>query len=197
MNIEDLVEKFSTTPFLFLGSGVTRRYYNLPDWKGLLEHFAREIKDDDFSYSSYENKASKMDNPVGLLPKVAELIQTDYDEKWFSDASIRTVSGETLDKIKAGLSPFKAEIASYIKSNCILENKYKEEIDMLSVLSETSISGVITTNYDEFVETFFNGYTKFVGQSQLIFSAIQGIAEIYKIHGSEEEPQSLVINEQD
>ena len=197
MNIEDLVEKFSTTPFLFLGSGVTRRYYNLPDWKGLLEHFAREIKDDDFSYSSYENKASKMDNPVGLLPKVAELIQTDYDEKWFSDASIRTVSGETLDKIKAGLSPFKAEIASYIKSNCILENKYKEEIDMLSVLSETSISGVITTNYDEFVETFFNGYTKFVGQSQLIFSAIQGIAEIYKIHGSVEEPQSLVINEQD
>ena len=76
-------------------------------------------------------------------------------------------------------------------------DKYKEEIDMLSVLSETSISGVITTNYDEFVETFFNGYTKFVGQSQLIFSAIQGIAEIYKIHGSVEEPQSLVINEQD
>ncbi len=37
-----------------------------------------------------------MDNPVGLLPKVAEPIKADYDEKWFSDASIRTVSGETI-----------------------------------------------------------------------------------------------------
>ena len=83
MKIEDVVEKFNTTPFLFFGSGMTRRYYNLPDWKGLLEHFAREIRDDEFAYSIYENRASKMDTPVGLLPKVAELIQTDYDEKWF------------------------------------------------------------------------------------------------------------------
>ena len=197
MNIEDLVEKFNTTPFLFLGSGVTRRYYSLPDWKGLLEHFARAIKDDDFSYSAYENKASKMDNSVGLLPKVAELIQVDYDEKWFSDESVRTITGETLDKVKNGLSPFKAEVAAYIKDNSVLDIKYKEEIEMLSTLSEKSISGVITTNYDEFVETYFKGYTKYVGQGQLIFSVIQGIAEIFKIHGSVEEPQSLVINEQD
>lgn len=37
----------------------------------------------------------------------------------------------------------------------------------------------------------------YVGQSQLIFSAIQGIAEIYKIHGSVEVPESIVINEED
>ena len=43
----------------------------------------------------------------------------------------------------------------------------------------------------------FKGYTKYVGQNQLIFSAIQGVAEIYKIHGSIEEPGSIVINEKD
>lgn len=197
MNIQDLVEKFNTTPFLFVGSGMTRRYYNLPDWKGLLDHFAREIKNDDFTYSAYENRALKMETPVGLLPKVAELIQTDYDEKWFNDTTIRTVDEDSMERIKNGLSPFKAEIASYIKRNCRIVEKYKIEIEMLSKLSEKNIAGVITTNYDTFIEDNFIGYTKFVGQKQLIFSAIQGIAEIFKIHGSVEQPESLIINERD
>lgn len=197
MNIQDLVEKFNTTPFLFVGSGMTRRYYNLPDWKGLLDHFAREIKNDDFTYSAYENRALKMETPVGLLPKVAELIQTDYDEKWFNDTTIRTVDEDSMERIKNGLSPFKAEIASYIKRNCRMVEKYKIEIEMLSKLSEKNIAGVITTNYDTFIEDNFVGYTKFVGQKQLIFSAIQGIAEIFKIHGSVEQPESLIINERD
>lgn len=68
---------------------------------------------------------------------------------------------------------------------------------MLAKLSEKNIAGVITTNYDDFVENNFNGYTKYVGQRQLVFSAVQGIAEIFKIHGSIEEPGSLIINEQD
>ena len=197
MNIENVVENFSTTPFLFLGSGITRRYYNLPDWKGLLEHFAREIRDDDFVYSSYENRASKLNAPVGLLPKVAELIQADYDEKWFNNEITRTLDEDFLKKVKNGLSPFKAEMAAYIKRNSIVEEKYKQEIEMLSKLSEKNIAGVITTNYDEFIENNFIGYTKFVGQKQLIFSAIQGIAEIFKIHGSVEDPDSLIINERD
>lgn len=197
MNIENVVENFSTTPFLFLGSGITRRYYNLPDWKGLLEHFAREIRDDDFAYSSYENRASKLNAPVGLLPKVAELIQADYDEKWFNNEITRTLDEDFLKKVKNGLSPFKAEMAAYIKRNSVVEEKYKQEIEMLSKLSEKNIAGVITTNYDEFIENNFIGYTKFVGQKQLIFSAIQGIAEIFKIHGSVEDPDSLIINERD
>lgn len=128
---------------------------------------------------------------------MAELIQTDYDAKWFDDESIRTLDDDFLKKVKNGVSPFKAEVATYIKKNSVIVDKYKKEIEMLSKLSEKNIAGVITTNYDDFVESNFIGYTKFVGQKQLIFSSIQGVAEIFKIHGSIEEPDSLVINEQD
>lgn len=115
MMVEDVISKFNTSPFLFIGSGMTRRYLGLPDWKGLLEHFAKVIDDDDFIYSSYESRANALECKVGTLPKIAELIQKDFDEKWYRDSSIRTVDEEILEQIKNnGLSPFKAEIASYI-----------------------------------------------------------------------------------
>lgn len=197
MTIQDVINKFNTTPFLFLGSGITRRYLNLPDWRGLLEHFAEEVRGDDFAYSAYENKAKTMDCPVGLMPQIAELIQKDYDDKWFDDESIRTIDAETMELVKAGVSPFKAEVAAYIKRNSTVNLSYQDEIEKLSEISEKSIAGVITTNYDTFLEDHFQGFKKYVGQEQLIFSALQGVAEIYKIHGSLELPDSIIINEAD
>lgn len=197
MRIEDVVEKFNTTPFFFWGSGITRRYFNLPDWKGLLSHFAKEIRDDDLAYSFYENRANKENNPEGLFPKVAELIQNDYEEKWFENAALRHIDDEGLEMVKNGVSPFKAEISQYIKENSVINEAYREEIDMVSSLAVKNIAGVITTNYDTFIEDHFKGYAKYVGQKQLIFSTIQEVAEIYKIHGSVENPESIVINEKD
>lgn len=198
MKLKNIVSKFNTTPFLFIGSGLTRRYYNLPNWESLLKHFAYEINNDEFSYSYFKNMAEKTENKQGLLPKVAELIQIEYENKWFNNPSIRHVDENVLNDIKSGnISPFKAEIAQYIKSHSILNEEYKDEIKLLSSLSQKSISGVITTNYDTFLEENFFGYVKYVGQKQLVFSAIQGIAEIFKIHGSVENPNSIIINEKD
>ena len=197
MNLEDVISNFNTTPFLFVGSGITRRYLNLPDWRGLLSHFASLTSDNEFAYSAYENLAARFNNPVGLMPKVADLIQTDFNKRWFEDPSIRTLSSSELDAIKNGGDPFKFEIASYIKKNGNIQSEYIEEIELLKKISGKNISGVITTNYDTFLEDSFDGYKKYVGQKQLIFSSIQGIAEIYKIHGSVESPDTIVINETD
>ena len=81
MKIKEIIEKFNTTPFLFIGSGMSRRYLNLPDWKGLLKHFAEIIRKDEFAYDSYENRAKGISCKAGIMPKVAELIQKDFDEK--------------------------------------------------------------------------------------------------------------------
>lgn len=174
MALESIIGKFNTTPFLFIGSGMTRRYLCLPDWKGLLTHFAKIVRDDEFAYSAYENQAKGMECRAGIMPKVAELIQRDYDQKWFRDASIRTVGKPEQDLIQNGLSPFKAEVANYIKCQTSVNVDYEKEILKLSEISEKSIAGVITTNYDTFLEEHFIGFTKYVGQAQLIFFSHTG-----------------------
>ena len=85
----------------------------------------------------------------------------------------------------------------YIKNKSVIQENYLKEIEMLKEISRKNISGVITTNYDMFLENNLDGYRKFIGQEELIFSSIQGLAEIYKIHGSIENPETIVINEED
>ena len=197
MTLEEIVRNFKTTPILFIGSGITRRYYTLPNWNDLLKYFSEKIKDDEFTFSSYINTAKSLEQKAGLYPKIAELIQKDFDKKWFEDKNIRTLDENYLSKVKNGTSPFKAEIAMYIKSKSIIQKNYLKEIELLKEISKKNIAGVITTNYDLFLESYLDNYKKFVGQEELIFSSIQGLAEIYKIHGSIENPNSIIINEED
>ena len=198
MTLEDIVNNFNTTPFLFVGSGLSKRYLDLPNWNGLLRHFAEKIRNDEFIYEYYLNKCRTSANYADkLLPHVASAIQQDFDDFWFIKPSFRSTSVEVLKQVHNGVSPFKAEVAEYIRTSGKLQEKYAEEITLLSKISTENISGVITTNYDTFLEDHLDGYKKYVGQNELLFSAIQGSAEIYKIHGSIESPESLVINAND
>ena len=78
MNLATIIRNFNTTPFLFLGSGITRRYYNLPNWECLLKHFAFEINHDDLTYSFYKNKASQEDLKYGILSYDQTCIERDF-----------------------------------------------------------------------------------------------------------------------
>lgn len=197
MTLQEVVSRFNTTPFLFAGSGITRRYYDLPDWRGLLQEFSRRINSDRFAFRAYESKAAELGYSHGLLPKIATLIQQDFDAQWYASPEIRTLSEQELALVEAGASPFKVEVASFLKKHSIIIPEFRDEIGKLKNISKKNLAGVITTNYDAFFETLFSDYKTFVGQDELVFSAIQGIAEIYKIHGSVARPKSLVITEQD
>lgn len=79
MNIEDeltvLFKDRASGPFLFLGSGFSRRYMGLEDWEGLLSLFCITGK----SYQYFKSSAN------GDIPSSARLIAEDFHDYWWSN----------------------------------------------------------------------------------------------------------------
>jgi len=53
------------------------------------------------------------------------------------------------------------------------------------------------TNYDDVLPTLFPDFRPFIGQNELLFTNPQGIGEIYQIHGSVTQPESLILTAAD
>ena len=90
-------------------------------------------------------------------------------------------------------------LANYFKKAKLYRRKDLEiELSKFKAL-KSKISAIITTNYDLFLENeiFPDDYTVFVNQSDLFGADSYNIAEIYKIHGSATDANSIVITEQD
>ena len=184
---ENLVNHLSSlpaAPFLFVGSGFSRRYVDADDWAGLLRRFAEPTGR---SYEQYSSRAN------GDMPTVASLIAEDFHDVWWSDANYQE-SREAHPAPKSTSSPLKIEIARYLSRS--VENLPVEGLlaDELTALRQSTIEGVITTNYDSVIDSLFPEFAVFSGQDELLFHEPQGIGEIYKIHGSCGDPESLVLD---
>lgn len=195
------LKSVSAPPFLFVGSGITQRYIGAPTWEGLLEHFAKLSSDSDFAYQMYKGKAMRSNYSNGLEPKIAELIESDFNDKWYTSNDYKESRMKYKDIASNGCSPLKIEIADLFKeiSHKPFRQGTDREIKLLEEVADKSIAGIITTNYDCVIERIFSKYkySTYIGQEELLFQAITGISEIYKIHGCCLEPNSIVINDKD
>ncbi len=198
INISKVLSKQGSLPILFVGAGISQRYLKLANWEGLLRYLAQRAKDTEYPFETYKNMAKNSDIKVGEFQKIAELIEKDLSLKWFEEEKFKEIREEYKEDIINGVSPLKIEIANYIKKYSLnLQEEMSEEIECLKRVGNKSIAGVITTNYDSLLEGVFSDYTRFIGQEELIFSQIQGVGEIYKIHGCCTKPDSIIINEDD
>ncbi|MEL4390662.1 SIR2 family protein [Shewanella xiamenensis] len=174
-------------PFLFVGSGFSRRYLGLEDWKGLLARFCDGIKP--FEY--YLAKSN------GNLPAAARIMADDFNEFWWTNDRYIESREKNKNKINEITSALRIEICEYLKSVSIEKYKNSEFSEELSLISRLNIDGIITTNWDQLLEALFPDYKVYVGQQELLFSNPQSIGEIYKIHGCSSRAKSLVLTDVD
>lgn len=154
------LKKSGASPFLFIGSGFSRRYLELEDWKGLLRRFSNGLQP--FNY--YTTTAN------GDLPTVAELIAKDFLDIWWKNPEYEASrciynTPEKESELKDITSPLRIEISKYmneITNKGVSTNTYEQEI---AALKETNIDGIITTNWDQFIETIFPEYKVYTGQN--------------------------------
>lgn len=182
-----IFDEHPAAPFLFIGSGFSRRYLGLEDWAGLLSRFCKPIKE--FSY--YRAKAGNN------LPLAATYMAEDYYEWWWSSNDTSASRDEFASSVNDLADPLKYEIAKYLNSFSLIDVQLSSFTDEISAFADISVDGIITTNWDSLIEESFPDYTVYVGQSELLFSNPQSIAEIYKIHGTASDPRSMVLAEAD
>ncbi|ESY79779.1 hypothetical protein X740_15480 [Mesorhizobium sp. LNHC221B00] len=187
---EDLTKIFKAKaagPFLFVGSGFSRRYLGLEDWAGLLRRFCRGSKPFEFYLASAD----------GNLPLAAKLIAEQFNDFWWSSDEFKESVAKNKIRAKGITSALRIEIANYLlklDQNIAKKSEYQKEVELLSSLN---VDGIITTNWDPFLEQVFPDYKIYVGQEELLFSNPQEIGEIYKIHGCASRPESLTLTSDD
>ena len=177
----------SAGPFLFVGSGFSRRYLGLEDWRGLLTKFC--VAGNPFEY--YLAKAN------GDYAKVSELLAVDFNEYWWKADEYKANVERYKSKITDVTSALRIEICNYLSTldqSKAKTSPYPAEVELLATLN---VDGIITTNWDLFIEQLFPDYKIYIGQEQLLFSNPQEIGEIYKIHGCSTNPNSIVLTRED
>lgn len=172
--MQDKIYKTGKTPVLFIGSGLSKRYYNTPDWKTLLEMVADKVaikKDEIKKWGSYEKIATELE--------------------YHCFAAEKPEYGKGEDR----RHPLRKIIKQIIEEKNVITEEKKHELSQLANIVPTAI---VTTNYDELLEhTFGELYDVCVGQDIIFSSRDNRSKTIYKIHGSISNPSSIVITQED
>lgn len=206
--LEKLVSNFNKLPYLFIGPGLSMRYSDVPLESSLLKNIWLRINNyDEDSYEKYikevENNVKNLNNNQNqyyLNQKLATRIQQNFNDNFYNNNNFKEVvftKDQLHEILDNGYDPFKFYMAEQIKNFHILS--YKNECKEISYIKRNNnkIAGIITTNYDNILEQLFKDFNVISGQDDILISNVNNIFNIFKIYGSVEYPNSIVITEND
>lgn len=175
MDFKKFIENYENYPVLFLGSGFSFRYLkNSYTWQNLLKKVTSDL------YGSEERFLDLLYEHGEDYSKIAELL-----EKNFNDYCKDNRYGKFQEindlyyKKEIPISRFKIYIAKLLDNEIKNELSVSKELDLLKTI-KSKVASIITTNYDNFVETVF-GFKPLIGNDILLSNPY---GSVYKIHGS-------------
>lgn len=188
-DIFQTIETMGCQPILFIGSGLSRRYCNIPNWMELLQYLSENCQHNNKGINYYRQICSSLDEIGSILAKIYaewawESGKDRFPQEFFTDDYPYSIY------IKYSISQFLMKLCREFN---IETSPFNEEIKKLR---EIRPHAVITTNYDSMLETIFPQYTPIIGQ-KIIRANFVSYGEIYKIHGCCTNPKSIIFTHED
>lgn len=194
MNIKDFVANFTNYPILFLGSGFSQRYLqNSYSWSNLLLKASQYITDSDREFLKYRNNHTKDNgyNYEDVATDIEQLFEAKLDQT--KDTKYSSLNEKYYNFLRQGvkvsrLKIYISEILSKLEMNVDKNEEYQTFIR-----AAKNIGSIITTNYDELIESAIH-FTPYVGNNILLSNPY---GAVYKVHGSVKDPASIIITHED
>lgn len=198
MNFIENVKEKNQFPIIFIGSGITKRYFdNAPKWEELLLELWEKIYEREKFYEYYHKLESEGKNEFKIHLIIASKLEKDISDAFYSGTvSIENLTIEAAHKHH--ISPFRTEISNIFKN---LKPKKGVE-DEIKAFAQMLIKArfIVTTNYDNFIEECIQSMGSSIkvniGNTGL-FLRTEDYGELFKIHGSIDQVNSICITEKD
>lgn len=190
-DIAETVQLLGCQPILFIGSGLSRRYFGAPSWDELLGYLASSCTTIDKGLGFYKQS-------LKTAPKIGEEFASCY-HKWAWSAGRNEFPDEMFAPDVDAQAYIKYKIASYIQSVTPIDISklgLHGHVDEIAALQRIRPHAIITTNYDQMVEIMFPDYQPIIGQ-QILKGQQVSVGEIFKIHGCVSDYNQLVFTQTD
>lgn len=194
MTIDEFIGRYRNHPILFVGTGVSLRYLTQSyTWDGLLRKISHDLRGNDEFY--YDIKAASEVDGEFKYDRIATTLEDAFNREVAANRTgpldfVNTIFYENM-KSNINVSRLKIYIAHLLCEATIKEG-FGDELAALKRASK-NIGSIITTNYDRFLEEFFE-FSPLIGNDILLSNPY---GSVYKIHGCVDHPTKIIISEAD